>query len=276
MSEEGFDFKNWYGENGEKLNKDRRNRYHTDPDYKARVLAQNKTSREKRRKATAKQKKTEREARKFKARTEPWKTVQMTVKDKAGKDVEITVFTIGALAAALGVSVQAVRLWERQGVIPKTPLRSGKGKLKGGKGDRLYTVEQLEMMQELLKKQGKLDEDRLNETSSPREFFRTVLLADGKTKEWVFVRVGVLATAIERGIITIDQMEQRGVLPETPFRASSRKYRLYTRPMIAIVKKAMTKRGAVIRGEDQWAGFFEEVRDGWKKLGVEGAELIMD
>jgi DNA-binding transcriptional MerR regulator len=269
MPEEGFDFKNWYGENGEKLNKDRRNRYKTDPEYRARVLAQNKVSREKRRKATAEQKAAEREARKFKAKAEPWKTVEMTVKDKNGKAVEVTVFTIGALAATLGVSVQAVRLWERQGVIPKTPLRSGKG-------DRLYTVEQLEMMQELLKKQGKLDEDKLNETSPPREFLRKVKLANGKTKEWVFVRVGVLATAIDRGVITIDQMEQRGVLPVTPFRASSRKYRLYTRAMIAVVKKAMNKRGEVIRGKDQWAGFFDEVSNGWKKLGVEGAKLITD
>jgi DNA-binding transcriptional regulator YiaG len=270
MAEQGFDFKEWYDANGEKLNKDRRTRYHTDPEYRKQVLAQNKASREKRREATAEQKGAERAARKFKAKTEPWKTVEITVKDKKRKPYQVTVFTVGALAAALGVSVQAVRLWERQGVIPKTPLRSGKG-------DRLYTVEQLEMMQELLKKQGKLDEDKLNETRVAREFLRKVKLSDGKVEEWVFVRVGVLATEIERGVITIDQLEARKLLPQTPFRASTRKYRLYTRAMVGVVKKAMEKRGETIRGAEQWAGFYEEVSAGWKKLGVDkGAKLLVE
>lgn len=265
--QEGFDFNEWYAENGKTLNKSRRNRYHSDPAYKARVLMQNKASREKRRQSQAVQKAAERKARKFKAKAEPWKTVEVVVKKK-GKEVSITVFTIGALAAALGCSVQAVRLWERQGVIPKTPLRSGKG-------DRLYTVEQMEMMQELLKKQGKLDEDKVRATSEPREFLRKIRLKTGKMREWVLVRVGVLAKEIGRGVITIDQMESRGVLPGTPFRASSRQYRLYTYAMIAVVKKAMNKRGEIIRGKDQWAGFYDEVVKGWTKLGVIGAELIM-
>lgn len=266
--QEGFDFNEWYAANGKTLNKSRRSRYKNDPDYRERVLAQNKESREKRRQSQAVQKAAERKARKFKAKAEPWKTVEMVVKDKKGKEIEVTVFTIGALAAALGCSVQAVRLWERQGVIPKTPLRSGKG-------DRLYTVEQMEMMQELLKKQGKLDEDKVRATSEPREFQRKIKLKNGKTREWVLVRVGVLAKEIGRGVITIDQMESRGVLPVTPFRASSRQYRLYTYAMISVVKKAMNKRGEIIRGKDQWAGFYDEVVSGWTKLGVIGAELIM-
>ena len=269
QQEQGFDFKQWYGEHGEELNKDRRDRYNTDPEYRKRVLAQNKASREKRRKAQAEQKAEERKAQKFQARARPWKTVERVVKDKKGVEHTVKVFTIGALARALGCSVQAVRLWERQGVIPKTPIRSGKG-------DRLYTVEQMEMIQQLLKQQGKLDENKVREGFSPRVFHREVKFADGKVKESVLVRVGVLAKAIGRTVITVDQMEQRGVLPHTPFRASSRKYRLYTIPMIDVVKKAMDSRGETIRGKEQWQGFLEEVTAGWKKLGVLGASLLAD
>ena len=263
---QGFDFKAWYEDNGDKLNKSRRDRYNTDPEYKKKVLAQNKASREKRRKAQAETKAAERKAQKFQARARPWKTVERLIKDEKGKEQLVKVFTIGALARALGCSVQAVRLWERQGVIPPTPIRSGKG-------DRLYTVEQMEMIQQLLKQQGKLDENKVREGFSPQVFHRKVLFADGKEKVLPLVRVGVLAKAIARTVITVDQMESRGVLPQTPFRASSRKYRLYTLEMIEVVKKAIDKRGETIRGEEQWQGFLEEVEAGWKKLGVMGASL---
>jgi len=266
MTEQGFDFKEWYGEHGKKLNKGRRDRYSLDPEYKARVLAQNKASREKRRTSQASRKAEERKAQKVRVRARPWKIVERVIQDKNGVEHTVKVFTIGALARALGCSVQAVRLWERHGVIPKTPIRSGKG-------DRLYTVEQMEMIQKLLMQQGKLDENKVREGFSPKVFHRKVKFANGRVKETVLVRVGVLAKAVKRTIITVDQMEQRGVLPTTPFRASSRKYRLYTIGMIKVVKKAMDARGETTRGSDQWHGLLEEVLAGWEKIGVVGASL---
>lgn len=42
-------FKEWYSNNKEALNAKRKHRYHTDPDYRAKVIEQNRKSREKRR-----------------------------------------------------------------------------------------------------------------------------------------------------------------------------------------------------------------------------------
>jgi hypothetical protein len=58
-------------------------------------------------------------------------------------------FIIGHLAKALGYSVQSIRLWESQGLLPPSPYRSPrtKGMVAGGrsnKGKRLWTRAQIE------------------------------------------------------------------------------------------------------------------------------------
>jgi hypothetical protein len=54
---------------------------------------------------------------------------------------ETEVFTIGALAAALGKQIVTVRLWERKGFIPLAPYRLRSKTLNGKKtgGNRVYT-----------------------------------------------------------------------------------------------------------------------------------------
>ena len=57
-------------------------------------------------------------------------------------------FLIGALAKALGYSVQSIRAWEAQGLLPNTPFRSPRTRrpVAGGrstKGRRLWTREQI-------------------------------------------------------------------------------------------------------------------------------------
>jgi hypothetical protein len=66
-------------------------------------------------------------------------------------------FYIGALAKAIGYSVQAIRLWEGQGLMPNTPYRSPRTKapVAGGrsdKGKRLWTRAQIEGILKLAKK----------------------------------------------------------------------------------------------------------------------------
>lgn len=66
-------------------------------------------------------------------------------------------FYIGAMAKAIGYSVQAIRLWEGQGLMPNTPYRSPRTKapVAGGrsdKGKRLWTREQIEGILRLAKK----------------------------------------------------------------------------------------------------------------------------
>jgi hypothetical protein len=131
------------------------------------------------------------------------------------------------------------------------------------------------MIQKLLKQQGRLDENKVRDGFSPKVFPREVKKDDGSVEEMALVRVGVLAKAVGRTVITVDQMEKRGVLPATPLRASSRKYRLYTVEMITAVKKALDKRGENIRGDD-WEGFHDEVLAAWKDLGLSKATLVDD
>jgi hypothetical protein len=66
-------------------------------------------------------------------------------------------FYIGALAKALGYSVQSIRAWEAAGLMPNTPFRSPRTArpVAGGrsnKGKRLWTREQIEGILRLAKK----------------------------------------------------------------------------------------------------------------------------
>jgi DNA-binding transcriptional MerR regulator len=267
--DEGFSFKNWYAEHGGRLNKDRRKRYRDDPDYRKRVLAMNRTSRERRRKEQAEQRRAEREASKLKPRPLPFKTVEATVTTEDGEEVQAKLFTIGALARTVGCSVQAIRLWEKQGVLPPTELRNSKG-------DRLYTAQQVEMIYELMKQQGRLNEAEGNEPrkrEKPKPFMRDVRFPNGRVENLPLFRIGVLAQAIGRTVLTVEQMEQRGALPPTPFRAASTRYRLYTGEMIEAVAQAMDARGGSIRGKERWRSFHDDILKEWKSLGVMGASL---
>lgn len=260
MTASGFNFKEWYETHGETLNKRRRKRYDDDPEYRTRVLEMNRRSRERRRKEKEAELAVEREAKKLRQRLSPWKTVEV-----GGNQLR----TIGALAAALGVSVQAVRLWEKQKILPPAPMRNRKG-------DRLYPPDYLDLAREILVKQGRLDAEKLaqlKETPETKAFLATVQ-HKGKKFDLVLFRIGMLARALQRTVVTMEQMEQRGALPETPFRATTTGYRLYSREMIEDVRKAMDARGGTIRGEDRWLDFHQEVEKAWTKLGVFGMKLL--
>jgi len=267
--DEGFSFKDWYADHGDRLNKDRRKRYKTDAAYRKRVLEMNRTSRERRRKKLAEQRRAERDASKLKPRSLPFKTVEATVTADDGEEVQAKLFTIGALARTVGCSVQAIRLWEKQGVLPPAELRNSKG-------DRLYTAQQVEMIHELMKQQGRLNEKKANKPrrrEKPKPFIRPVKFPGGRVEDVPLFRIGVLAQSIGRTVLTVEQMEQRGALPPTPFRAASTRYRLYTGEMIEAVAQAMDARGGSIRGKERWQSFHDEILKEWKSLGVMGASL---
>lgn len=67
-----------------------------------------------------------------------------------GIDTEF--FTIGALALALNRQVQTVRLWERQGKMPKATYRTA-----GKKQNRLYTRAQIEGIVAIATEEGLMD-----------------------------------------------------------------------------------------------------------------------
>ena len=85
-------------------------------------------------------------------------------------------FYIGALAKALGYSVQSIRAWETQGLMPNTPYRSPRTRkpIAGGrsnKGKRLWTREQIEGILRLAKQHGVLLPNRRGDRNPPTPAF---------------------------------------------------------------------------------------------------------
>jgi len=264
-TEEETYFKDWYAENGEQLNKDRKQRYKDDPDYREKVLEQNREARKRKRQEQLVERSKQDAARKTRVERS-WKTRPMTITLEDGEQVTVKGFTIGAVAQLLGCSVQAIRLWEKKGVLPATDYRyAGR--------DRLYPSDLIDLYRKILEEQGRLNPNKIRPRPL-RMALRVVKFSDGKVRETELYRIGVLAKAAQRTVVTLEQLEQRGVLPETPFRASELGYRLYTEGMIEAVSSALEKRFWEIRGEEEWQKFRDEVVAAWKEEGVIGARIL--
>lgn len=260
-----FTFKQWYVANGDKLNETRKSKYHSDPTYREKVLAGNRASREKRRADTADERREERKAVRVKTASRPFKTV----KSRIGKSTQ-ELFTIGALALALGCSIQAIRNWERDGIIPEAKLRSDKGE----SGDRLYTQAQIESIRKRLLKKGYIEEGAVRERPRIKPVFRTIRLSNGTVEEVPLFLIGALSQAVSRNVVTLEQLEARGSLPRTPFRTSSVNRRLYTADMIQAVRAAFERHGDELRGDAAWKAFYNDVLSQWTEQGVVGAVLV--
>jgi hypothetical protein len=79
-----------------------------------------------------------------------------------GKDIEM--FTIGALASAVGRPVITIRTWIKEGYIPPSPYRLSDTVDKNGKslpGRRMWSRAMVESFVELLGKAGLLDVKRI-------------------------------------------------------------------------------------------------------------------
>jgi hypothetical protein len=78
-----------------------------------------------------------------------WRITIRNPKDvRAGKEHSTPVYRVGTLARLLGKSVQTIRLWERQGIIPDSgiTLRGTKERFR----QRGYTYDQVRTVYELL------------------------------------------------------------------------------------------------------------------------------
>jgi DNA-binding transcriptional MerR regulator len=260
----GFSYSAWYEANKATFNEDRKNRYKTDPVYRAKVLKWNRESRNKIRAAKAKERAEETKAAKVALDPRRFKTVTMLI-DVDGRQVETELYSIGALALYLNRSIQVLRLWEAQGVIPETPYRNDK--------DRFYTRQQLIDIREMLTKQGRLGDQGGRQNQRLRPFLHYMKYADGSEKIVALYKVGVLAQALNRTIVTVEQMETREALPVTPFRGSATNYRLYTLDMVRAVKEAFDACDGDIRGEVKRLAFRDAVTKAWTEQGVFSATL---
>ena len=256
MAEEtAFTFKSWYEKNGPSLNRGRRAKYNSDPSYRKRVLNWNQEARSRRRELRNSEKKVEECAVRVPAGNCPWKVVS----SKQG-----TFFTIGALARAVGKSVQTVRLWEVSGMIPVTSNRSKKG-------DRLYSATQIESIYADLKSRGKIEENALRPKAETSGFYYTIRFQDGVISREMLFRVGVLSKIVNKTVVTLEQMEQRGLLPVTPLRYSGTMYRLYSARMIEVVHEALLSRPSGIEDRER---FRKEISDGWYAAGYAKARVV--
>lgn len=82
---------------------------------------------------------------------------------KTIQGVETELFTIGALALALGKKVVTIRLWEKKGYIPLAPYRLRSKSLQGKKvnGNRVYTRVLVEIAMEEFQRRGLLGSARV-------------------------------------------------------------------------------------------------------------------
>lgn len=87
------------------------------------------------------------------------------IKTVRGQQVEL--FTVGQLGAALGRAAVTMRLWERNGVIPKARMRLAPKNGIGGR--RYYTRPQVEGIRRIAQEEGLLDpQARLTKTFTDR------------------------------------------------------------------------------------------------------------
>lgn len=245
-------FQEWYEKNGKGLNDDRRKRYADDPEYRKRVQEQNRLARTKRRQENLRQEEQARATGFVPDQT--WPVYKQVIGNK-----EVDLVPIGAAAAAIGCTIDAIRGWEYHKVFPPTPHRSDRG-------DRLYTAKQIEAMRDHLAQSKRLD-------SKPpqQEHAWVVVRANGSRAVETIFRIGGLARRVQRAPVTLKQMEERGHLPPTPLRSASGQ-RYYTQSMADALYDALHKRAMRLRGEESWREFYAEIAPAWKAY--EGATVL--
>lgn len=188
-------------------------------------------------------------------RPKSWRIVEKEV-----DGVKMSFLTIGAVARALDRAVSTLRVWEREGLLPKTPYRSDTGQ-------RLYTMEQLQEIRARAKKDPKFS-DLVRKKRRTEQVVRKVRWMDGTTEEIALYRVRVLAREIGRTPQTIRLMERRYGLPPTPLRSGNQ--RLYTMGMIEVVKSACAHKKYLAC----WSDIYLKVLTRWQELGVLGGQVL--
>jgi hypothetical protein len=93
--------------------------------------------------------------------SDPWQDQGFT---KTVDGVEQTLYTVGALATALGVSTPTLRKWIREGRIPQAPYRLPSNMIVQGEnvaGRRLYTAELINVTVDVFREHGILGSKRI-------------------------------------------------------------------------------------------------------------------
>lgn len=138
-----WNYKDWYDQHSDELSEKRRSRYKADPDYRQRVLEQNRAYRQKK---AAEQAERPRPRIRIPKHRKP---VVFTVAI-GGKQVPMEFVHIGTFARMIQRSVPTIHQWERLGLLPRTPF-SLQGK---AKQERLYTASMIQTVRLALDKRN--------------------------------------------------------------------------------------------------------------------------
>lgn len=161
--------KEYWPENGDRVNQERREKYAADPEYREKALQQARDYREKKRRERE-QEPPRLEVPRYRRPTvfayqgkkDGWMRMrvdqnvagEVSYKLKRGRKwIEVSesklgkrrleLYTVGALATLLDRSVQSLNHWERDGLIPFTPYRDGRQ-------FRFYTLPMMQAVEEAL------------------------------------------------------------------------------------------------------------------------------
>lgn len=253
-------FKEWYDRNAPVLNARRKDRYRNDPDYRDKVRKWNDESR---------QKKKDEERQGLPPDVRCVKDVHGNaywVTDTLIDETKGIYYSGKALAKLLACTMTTLARWERSGVIAEPNCQTVRG-------DRMYTLAEMTAAKEA--------------ASKVRQPARRTVGSDAATPSYWWVRFGakdpelvplytviVLAQALGRNPMTIQQLEVKGYFPRTPLRASVRGRRYYTAEMIEVAANLFGQQKQRIRGEDNWERLFSRIEEGWTKVGAYEIKLI--
>lgn len=132
-------YADWYEKNKKELSDRRRQRYVDDPEYKQKVLDQNRRYRERMAKEQANFPKPRVRIPRHR------KPVTLGIPIH-GVVVQKNLVHVGSFSRAIGRSVPTIHQWERTGVIPRTPFLL----VGANKQERLYTAEMIHVVRAAL------------------------------------------------------------------------------------------------------------------------------
>jgi len=250
----------WYERHRDGFNRERRDRYQSDPAYRAKVLKRNRDSRKRRKDSARVERTKQRQASLVSTKNRGWKVVDVAFYPD-GREVKGPAYTVGVLAAVLGRSIQSVRAWIREGRIKSTPLRSRRG-------DRVYTPDMVESIVRTFTPPS----NTRRKTRTPVALVR-VRYADGTVKAERLFRIRMFAEALNRTRDAVIALEMQQRIPTTPLRSGGGQ-RLYTSKMILAAKTAFEEKGDCIRGEAKWQSLYEDIHERWGQLQVWGASVV--
>jgi len=244
------EYKQWYDSNKDLINHVKRERYKTDPFYRESILNRNKSYRQKASSGKA-----------LKARS--WRVVEQPINLPDGTISTKQYYTIGYLASSLNCSVQALRSWEKDGLLPSADY-------KDNNGVRFYSQDTLVKIKDIVAQDLQV---KFKKQALQGKTYKCLDASDGIEKDIVLYKFNNLQQICGKSRITLDKLIAAGHIPATPLTVTGRAHRLYTLEMMKAVAAAFKdiKKGSK---ETRWASFRNQITSSWEKLKINQLTIV--